>query len=413
MLSDSAQQTTPIDPLGFTLEGFSQAVRTLDAGAGQAERAYKQIFREGRVEGTANRGRVIARVCVPPIVKQLREDVPEGETIKFVQRLDAMPKPERVIAEDRRKRAIDGHPLGALAGDDRVHHLDIESVIIPMVGRSGTRTHTLCVSSQVGCAMGCGFCETAQMGLIRSLTAEEIVGQWWAATFLLGKQIDNIVFMGMGEPLDNIDEVIRAIGVLADHNGACVPMSRITVSTVGRIDGLRKLDEVVKREGWRRLGLAVSINAPNDTVRDDLMPVNRGMPMAELREVLLGFRRGCARKICFEYVLIPGVNDAREHASQLAEYLDPFKGIAGVRSPLGLVNVIPYNPRRDSPWPAPTEERVTEFMRWLSDDGLFVKRRRTKGRAMMGACGQLGTASIRKRKYVPLTTGSANGGVGV
>ena len=404
----STNSPTPIDPLGFTRDGFAEAVRTLGATAGQAERAYKQVLREGKLEGTADRGRVIARALVAPIVTELREEVDEGETIKFVQRLDAMPKPERVMAEDRRKRAIDGHPLGALAGDDRVAHLDIESVVIPMIGRTGTRTHTLCVSSQVGCAMGCGFCETAQMGLIRSLTAEEIVGQWWAATHVLGKTIDNIVFMGMGEPLDNIDEVIRAIGVLTDHNGASVPMSRITVSTVGRIDGLKKLDEVVKQQGWRRLGLAVSINAPNDTVRDELMPVNRGMPMLELRDALMSFRRGCGRKICFEYVLIPGVNDTREHAGQLADYLGPFKGIAGVRSPLGLVNVIPYNPRRDSPWPAPTEASVVRFMEWLTENGLFVKRRRTKGRAMMGACGQLGSASIRKRKYVPLTAHAAS-----
>ncbi|MEM1184014.1 MAG: radical SAM protein [Planctomycetota bacterium] len=396
----------PVDPLGLRLDAFTDAVRALDAKPGQAERAYKQVMRDGKIEGTADRGRVIARALVAPIVTKLSEEVDEGETIKFVQRLDTMPKPERVIDADRRQRAMDAHPLGVLAGDNRVEHLDIESVVIPMVGRTGTRTFTLCVSSQVGCAMGCGFCETAQMGLIRSLSAEEIAGQWWAATHVLGKQIDNIVFMGMGEPLDNIDEVIRAIGVLTDHNGAGVPMSRITVSTVGRIDGLKKLDEVVKREGWRRLGLAVSINAPNDRVRDELMPINRGMPMLELRDALLGFRGGCSRKICFEYVLIPGVNDAREHAKQLSEYLDPFKGIEGVRSPLGLVNVIPYNPRRDSPWPAPTEDSVERFMRWLGDDGLFVKRRRTKGRKMMGACGQLGTASIRKRRFVPVTTRS-------
>ena len=124
--------------------------------------------------------------------------------------------------------------------------------------------------------------------------------------------------------------------------------------------------------------------------------------MADLREALLGFRRGANRKLCFEYVLIPGVNDAREHARELADYLTPFKARPG-RSPTGLVNVIPYNPRRDSPWPAPTEESVDRFMSWLTEDGLYVKRRRTKGRAMMGACGQLGTAEIRKRRYVPLS----------
>ncbi len=389
----------------MTLAEFTRAAQErLGAGPGQARRAYQEIFREGKTEAAADRGRIIARTKIAPIVDRLDEEVPEGITTKFVQRLDGMPGPDWTAPTRPTPRAADAHPLGVLAKDQRVQHLDIESVVIPMVGRTGTRTHTLCVSSQVGCAMNCQFCETAQMGLIRSLRAEEIVGQWWAATHQLGANIDNIVFMGMGEPMDNIDEVIRAIGVLADHNGGGVAMSRITVSTVGRIDGLRKLDEVVKREGWRRLGLAISINAPNDEVRDELMPVNRAMPMAALREALLGLERSGSRKICFEYVLIPGVNDQREHARQLADYLEPFKGIPGVRSPKGLVNLIPYNPRRDSPWPAPTEESVDDFMRWLTEDGIFVKRRRTKGRAMMGACGQLGAAHIRRRKFVDLTT---------
>ncbi|MAY75895.1 MAG: hypothetical protein CMJ31_14480 [Phycisphaerae bacterium] len=385
----------------MTLEAFTAAARERGFGPGQAERAYREIFRDGKLEAFADRGRIIARVSIAPIVRELSEEVAEGVTTKFLQELKGPG------IGDRRP----GTP-------DAQHHdgrspipsppLTTESVIIPMRGRTGTHTHTLCVSSQVGCAMGCRFCETAQMGLVRSLTAEEIVGQWWAATHLKNARIDNIVFMGMGEPLDNIDEVIRAIAALTDHNGAGVAMSRITISTVGRVDGLRKLDEVVKREGWRRLGLAVSVNAPNDDVRDDLMPINRKWDMAELRDALLNFRRGSHRKICFEYVVIPGVNDDREHARQLAAYLEPFtKPTAGRtgKSPVGLVNVIPYNPRRDSPWPAPTEESVDQFMSWLTDDGLFVKRRRTKGRAMMGACGQLGAAEIRRRKYVGITVG--------
>ena len=140
------------------------------------------------------------------------------------------------------------------------------------------------------------------------------------------------------------------------------------------------------------------------------MPINRRWDMAELRDALLGFRRGSHRKLCFEYVLIPGVNDERIHARELADYLSPFTrpspGSTG-KSPAGLVNVIPYNPRRDSPWPAPTEASVEQFMGWLTDDGVFVKRRRTKGRAMMGACGQLGAAEIRRRKYVGLSVGGA------
>ncbi|MEL7474342.1 MAG: 23S rRNA (adenine(2503)-C(2))-methyltransferase RlmN, partial [Planctomycetota bacterium] len=331
----------------------------------------------------------------------LRSESGEGPVYKFVQRLD---RPD----------------AGPLSRDERVEHLDIESVVIPMVGRRGYRTHTLCVSSQVGCAMGCDFCETAQMGLVRSLTAAEIVGQWHAATHALddhpdvdpgdarsdgGRRISNIVFMGMGEPMDNIGEVIRAIAVLTDHNGAGLAASKITVSTVGRIDGLHKLADVANTSSWRRLGLAVSLNAPNDDVRTSIMPINKGMPMGDLREALARFPRIGQNKLCVEYVLIPGVNDGPTHAAELAEYLAPLGGrIDRARGapPSCVVNVIPYNPRRDSPWPAPSEERVDAFIAELSGEGLFVKRRRTKGRDTMSACGQLGAASIRKRRYVGL-----------
>jgi len=274
-----------------------------------------------------------------------------------------------------------------------------------MIGRTRRKTHTMCLSSQVGCAMGCEFCETAQMGLIRSLTAAEIVGQWFAARHLLEPDdpfdLDNIVFMGMGEPLDNLDEVLKAIACLTDHLGAMMPMSKITISTVGRVDGLRKLVDVVQQPGWKRLGLALSINAPNDDVRSAIMPVNKRWGMDELQDAMreLVRVRG-SRKILFEYVMIPGVNDAPEHARELAAWLRPFTRDE-TRGHIGLLNVIPYNPRRDSPWPAPDEDAVRTFVDLVASHGVFVKRRRTKGRSQMAACGQLGTADIRKRKYVP------------
>ncbi|MEO0482717.1 MAG: 23S rRNA (adenine(2503)-C(2))-methyltransferase RlmN [Planctomycetota bacterium] len=383
------------DPLGLTAgELVARRVRE-GAGPGQALTAYRRLFREGVTDHS------LATTRTAPIVRVLRSESPEGEVYKFVQRLDP---PSR----------------GPLARDERVEHLDIESVVIPMVGRRGYRTHTLCVSSQVGCAMGCDFCETAQMGLVRSLTAAEIVGQWHAATHALNshpdvnadpsdreaRRITNIVFMGMGEPMDNAAEVIRAIAVLTDHNGAGLAASKITVSTVGRIDGLEKLADVANTSNWRRLGLAVSLNAPNDTVRSSIMPINKGMPMADLREALARFPRLAQSKLCVEYVLIPGVNDQPDHAAELAEYLRPLGALIDPTRgapPSAVVNVIPYNPRRDSPWPAPAEERVADFIAELADQGLFVKRRRTKGRDTMAACGQLGAASIRKRKYVGVT----------
>lgn len=378
-------------PLGLTHARFVELCRERGIPANRAMAAYRGFYQQGNADLVPEG----FDPWIPPIVRRHEEEVSEGVTVKFCQRLD------RQMGTPKSERASDRVPLGVLHQDERVRHLDIESVIIPMVGRTGRKTHTLCVSSQVGCAMGCGFCETAQMGLIRSLTPAEIVAQWWAATHVEKAHIDNMVFMGMGEPLDNFDAVIEAIACLTDHHGPRVPMSCITISTVGRVDGLRKLIEVVQRDGWKRLGIALSVNAPTDTVRDQIMPVNRRWNMAELREVMEDLMRvRGTRKILFEYVLIPGVNDADEHAVALASWLAPFARREG-KSPLGLLNVIPYNPRRESPWPAPEEPDVEAFVARMNGLGVYTKRRRTKGRSQMAACGQLGTAEIRGRRFVP------------
>ncbi len=375
-----ADDIPPISPMGMTLDAFVELCAQQGVGTGRAKAAYQDVYRAGKPESAP------ARITIPEIVKRHEEPVNEGVTIKFVQRL---PNPNHRLLH----RGIDFD--------------DIESVIIPMIGRSGRKTHTLCVSSQVGCAMGCDFCETAQMGLIRSLSASEIVAQWWAARHIEGIEIDNIVFMGMGEPMDNLDEVLAAIECLTDRSGASIPMANITISTVGRIDGLRRIKDQVQEPGWKRLGLALSLNASNDESRSKLMPINNKWNMQELQDILQELRevRG-GRKIMIEYVLIPGVNDSLTNADELAAWMKPF-----LKDPTrekakghgGLLNVIPYNPRRDSPWPAPTEEQVDGFVDRLVSHGVFVNRRRTKGRDTMAACGQLGTAEIRKRQFVPVT----------
>jgi 23S rRNA (adenine2503-C2)-methyltransferase len=288
---------------------------------------------------------------IGPVVRRLRDD----ELTKFVQQL----------------------PDG----------LETESVVVPM-----PRTHgiwrTLCVSSQVGCARGCTFCETAQLGLLRNLTPGEIVGQVAAAQRDCADGIRNVVFMGMGEPLDNYDNVIQAIRVLLDPSGLSLAGERVTISTVGRVAGIRKLAAL----GWRRLNVAVSLNAPNDEIRSQLMPINRLEPMAELRAALLEYPQRRCQFFMIEYVLIPGVNDAREHAREVADYLRPLKC---------MLNVIPYNPRHDSPWPPPSEESVGQFLGWLIEFGQGCKRRATKGRQHMASCGQLGNRDlIRPRRAV-------------
>ncbi len=346
--------------------------------------AYRAAFRKG-VRATG-----LARVELGEITTTLREPSPEGEVVKFLMRVPAVEP---------------GVP--AAAGQLRTAPLEVESVLIPMIGSSGASTYTLCVSSQVGCAMGCTFCETAQMGLVRSLTAAEIVGQWYAARHVLGIPPKNIVFMGMGEPMHNYDNVVQAVAVLKDHNGAHVPISNITISTVGNVDGLRKLGEQIRQDGWHRLNIALSLNAPNDAVRSEIMPINRTWNMADLRDALQAWPKFAGNKLCLEYVLIPGVNDKPEHIAEIAEFMSAFKETdregRPTSKPRGLINLIPYNPRRNSPWPAPTEEHVEWFLGALIAAGVFAKRRRTKGRQMMGACGQLGAAHIRQRKLVQPT----------
>jgi 23S rRNA (adenine2503-C2)-methyltransferase len=339
-----------VDILGLTVDEFVAAAAARGTRRPRALELYRAAFREGKALEPW------VRIGVAPVAATQVD----GETVKFTQRY------------------ADG--------------LETESVLIPMWIRGERRTaRTLCVSSQVGCAMGCRFCETAQMGLLKHLSAADIVGQWFAATHLVGHRPRNIVFMGMGEPMDNLDEVLQAIRVLAGHDGPALPPAHVAVSTVGRPEGIARLAEFAREPGFRRVNLAVSLNAPNDAVRESIMPINRACDMARLREAMLAFPNRPTVAICVEYVLIPGVNDAPEHCDELCDYLKP------VRCSL---NVIPYNPRRDSPWRAPTEDEIAAFIDRARDRGQFVKRRHTKGRGVMGACGQLGNEHIRGRRDV-------------
>jgi 23S rRNA (adenine2503-C2)-methyltransferase len=284
-------------------------------------------------------------------------------------------------------------PAGSHAGQV----LESESVIIPMNSYRGASWYTLCLSSQVGCRMGCTFCETGRMGLLRDLSAAEIVRQRVVARELMWEQrppapgrfryfsdgIQNIVFMGMGEPLDNFDALVQAIRVLSDPAGLDFPHAQITLSTVGRIDGLRRLAAL----NWPNLRLAISLNAPNDALRDQLMPINKGMPLADLQRALLEYPLARKGLFLIEYVLIKDVNDALVHADQVAAWCRPLRCV---------VNLIPYNPQRDASYATPSDDTVLRFLRRLRAQGIFVKRRVTQGRDLMGACGQLGNPEVRR-----------------
>ena len=342
-----SEEERGIEILELTSDRFVEKVGPLGISRPKALELYRGLFRDGRIDDSR------IRVEHMPLTRTQEE----GATIKFTLRLQE--------------------------GEET------ESVLIPMRKRDGGQSRTLCVSSQIGCAMGCGFCETAQMGLVRNLSAAQIVGQWFAARHALGHEVKNIVFMGMGEPMDNLDEVLKAIRVLVDHNGPSIPSGNITISTVGRIDGIRRLAEFVRSDGFHRMNLAISVNGSDDEVRSSLMPINRGMNMEALRTALLEFPLHGGAALLIEYVLIPGVNDSEEQCDQLCNWLEPLRC---------SLNVIPYNPRRDSPWPAPDELTIDRFIARAIHNGQFVKRRGTKGRDVMAACGQLGNPEIRRSR---------------
>ena len=257
--------------------------------------------------------------------------------------------------------------------------LEAEAVSIPM----GRGRNTLCVSSQVGCKMRCAFCETGRMGLLRQLRADEIVVQLLLARHQLGWPIRNIVFMGMGEALDHADQVIQASRVFNDEAGLAIGQERLTVCTVGHVDGIRRLDQ----EGFKRLNLSVSLNAANDSLRSELMPINRRTNIAELQQALLSYRPRRNFALGVNYCLLPGINDTRDDARAVASFCEPLGRV--------LLNLIPYNPGTVPLTRAPEEHEIERFIAWLREEGLPVRERVTKGRSVMAACGQLGNPDAR------------------
>ena len=261
----------------------------------------------------------------------------------------------------------------------------IEAVLIPEKSRE-----TLCISSQVGCALECSFCSTGYQGFNRNLSTAEIIGQLWYVTRMLeqegtGRQVTNVVFMGMGEPLLNFKNVVPASELMKDDHAYGLSKRRVTLSTSGVIPYLDRLTEVSD------ISLAVSLHAPNDALRDELVPINKKYPIAEL---LAACQRYIAdkphRSITWEYVMLDGVNDTDEHARQLARLL---KGIPS------KVNLIPFNPFPEAPYERSSDERIRAFSNILSNAGLVSTTRKTRGDDIDGACGQLvGKVADRTRR---------------
>lgn len=248
----------------------------------------------------------------------------------------------------------------------------IEAVFIP-----DTPAMTFCISTQVGCAMGCGFCLTGKMGLVRNLTAGEIAGQvrvLAAATSLLDHPF-NIVLMGMGEPLHNYDNTMKALRVLHNENGLAVSPRRVTLSTVGIVPGMLRLAHEPLMPN-----LAISLHATTDEQRTDLVPPNRKYPLADILETCRRFPLKKRSRITFEYVMLEGVNDTPEDARRLAKLLSGIKA---------KVNLIPLNPAPGIPYQRPPDERVDRFAQILADRHLTVSVRKSRGQDIRAACGQL------------------------
>ena len=247
----------------------------------------------------------------------------------------------------------------------------IESVLIP------EKKHlTICISTQVGCAMGCTFCLSGKDGLIRNLTAAEIVNQIYVIKndFLDKEQTINIVFMGMGEPLANFDNTCKAIRILTDPLGFNFPPRRITVSTAGLIPEIKRLGKELP------VNLAISLNAPTDKLRDVLMPINRKYPLGKLIKSASQAILPSRKHITFEYILMDGVNDSLKDARALASLL------RGLRC---KVNLIPFNEHKRITFKRSTTQAVNQFQQHLSSKNFTVLVRYSKGNAIAAACGQL------------------------
>jgi 23S rRNA (adenine2503-C2)-methyltransferase len=262
----------------------------------------------------------------------------------------------------------------------------IEMVFIPEDGRG-----TLCVSSQVGCTLNCAFCSTGHQGFNRNLTVAEIVGQIWTASRLLGSKpagdrvITNVVFMGMGEPLLNYDNVISAIRVMLDDNAYGLSRRRVTLSTAGLVPLIDRLREDCP------VSLAISLHATNDKLRDELVPLNRKYPIAKLLDACRRYVENQPhRRITFEYVMLDGVNDRPEDARALIELL---------RDVPSKINLIPFNPFPQTHFRRSTNAAIDRFRRALTEAGFTTITRKTRGDDIDAACGQLaGQVNDRTRR---------------
>lgn len=307
----------------------------------------------------------------------IRDNLIKGVT--SFDEMTSLPKALRERLSKERGSALTGRIIRKEEADSTVKIAVSfpDGAIIECVRLSdGTGRYTACLSSQVGCAMGCAFCKTGTMGLIRNLTAGEIVEEFILLS-LLGERISHIVFMGMGEALHNFTASIDAAMELHRESGFDISFRKMTISTCGLVPGINKLTELDIP-----IRLAVSLVSADDDIRSDIMKVNRSYPLKELKDALLRFQHHQDRRLTLEYCMLSGVNTDRKSAEQLASFV---KGLDT------LVNLIPWNPIPELGFRTPSEEEIRQFEKDLKSLGINYTIRRSKGRSISGACGQLAT----------------------
>ena len=275
----------------------------------------------------------------------------------------------------RKQSALDGTTKLLLQFSD---NKTAESVIMPHEDNSGKCT--VCVSSQIGCPVGCSFCATGNMGFVRNLSVSEIVSQVYLANEI-GKQaqnnwhVSNVVFMGMGEPFLNYEAVMKSLRLMIDPQGLNLGQRRIVVSTAGFVPGIIKI-----AEEELQVVLAVSLHAADNQLRDKLVPLNRKYPLETLAEACSYYHKKTGRRITFEYALIAGINDSTEGAVQLARFIQPL---------FANVNVIPFNEVAHADYSRSSRAHISAFMKVLEDRGIEAVIRKERGSDIAGACGQL------------------------
>jgi 23S rRNA (adenine2503-C2)-methyltransferase len=345
-----------INLLGLTRSGIEAYVEGLDAKSFHGRNILKWIHKHGVTDWDA----------MTDVPKRLRAQLAAVAVIE----------PPRIALT---QPASDGTIKWVVELGDGQH---VETVYIPDDGRS-----TICVSSQVGCALDCSFCSTAQQGFNRNLGVAEIIGQVWLATRELGHPPTNVVMMGMGEPLANFDNVVPAMELMQEDLAYMISKTRVTISTSGIVPALRRLREVSD------VSLAVSLHAPDNDLRDELVPINRKYPLEELIPACRDFiSRDRRRKITWEYVMLDGVNDSIAQAKALIRLLQ------GVPS---KVNLIPFNPFPGTRYQTSPADRVEAFRQRLKRAGIIAITRKTRGDDIDAACGQLvGKVRDRSRRQL-------------